>query len=76
MAEVTKVVYVYDKGNEDLSFTDDSWQFNEAFDIEPDGEYYYEYTITYAPNVPIDFYLHIGRTKLMMLLAERGLEPI
>ncbi len=75
MADVTKVVYINDKGNEGLNYTDDSWKYQCAFSEEPDG-YYYEYTMTYDPLVPLDYYLNMGRRTFALELEERGLNAI
>ena len=73
LKKITQVVYIYDKGNEELSFADDSWKWGDGFN-EEEGDYYYEHTMPYVEDVPIHFYVEIGRAKMTLEMEERGLD--
>lgn len=76
LKEITQVVYIYDKGREELAFTDDSWKWGDGFNIEEGGDYYHECTMPYVEGVPTQYYINFGRASLLLELNERGLDRI
>ena len=76
LKKITQVVYIYDKGNEELSFADDSWKWGDGFNEEEGGDYYHECTMPYVDSVPAQYYINFGRASLLLELNERGLERV
>ena len=76
LKKITQVVYIYDKGNEQLAFTDDSWKWGDGFNLEYGGDYYFETTMPYVDGVSAQYYINLGRASLLLELNERGYDRI